>query len=80
MTPAADTREKMAVLMGHSFGGFGSSLFSAYVAEDLKNPDAYAVYLSHDGQGLLTVGLLGHRATSRGSGVRVAARSATASA
>ncbi|MBD3835579.1 M13-type metalloendopeptidase [Brevundimonas sp.] len=49
---AADTREKMAVLMGHSFGGFGSSLFSAYVAEDLKNPDAYAVYLSHDGLGL----------------------------
>ena len=49
---AADTREEIAVLMGKTFGGFGSSLFAAYVQEDLKNPDAYAVYLSHAGLGL----------------------------
>ena len=49
---AADSHEKLAVLMGRSFGGFGSSLFGASVFEDLKDPDAYAVYLSHAGLGL----------------------------
>ncbi|MDQ8029305.1 MAG: M13-type metalloendopeptidase [Brevundimonas sp.] len=49
---AADTREKMAALMGRSQGGFGASLFGVYVAEDLKDPDQHSAYIVQSGLGL----------------------------
>ncbi|WP_420477590.1 M13 family metallopeptidase [Brevundimonas sp. FT23028] len=49
---AADTREKMAALMGRSQGGFGVSLFGLYVAEDLKDPDQNSAYIVQSGLGL----------------------------
>ncbi|GAA0634360.1 M13 family metallopeptidase [Brevundimonas lenta] len=49
---AADTREEIAALMGRTQGGFGSSLFGIYVAEDLKDPDEHSAYIVQGGIGL----------------------------
>ena len=49
---AADTREKMAALMGRTQGGFGSSLFGVYIGEDLKQPNLNSAYLLQGGIGL----------------------------
>ena len=49
---AADTREEIAALMGRTQGGFGSSLFGVYIAEDLKQPDLHSAYIVQDGLGL----------------------------
>src|SRR5688572_21645525 len=42
----ARTHEDIARLMGRSAGSFGSSFFGAFVTDDAKNPDRYALYLS----------------------------------
>ena len=49
---AAGSKEDMARLMGEAHGGFGASLFGAYVSDDQRNPDTYALYLSQSGLGL----------------------------
>ncbi|MFN3667822.1 MAG: M13 family metallopeptidase [Brevundimonas sp.] len=49
---AADTREQIAALMGRTQGGFGSSLFGVYIAEDLMQPDLHSVYVMQSGLGL----------------------------
>lgn len=49
---AADTREKMAALMGHSQGGFGASIFGVQVFEDLRTPDRNSAYVFQSGLGL----------------------------
>jgi putative endopeptidase len=48
----AKTHEDIARLMGRSAGSFGSSFFGAFVSDDAKNPDKYALYLSQSGLGL----------------------------
>jgi putative endopeptidase len=49
---AADTREKMAELMGRTQGGFGVNLFGVSVFEDLREPDKNSAYVSQGGLGL----------------------------
>lgn len=49
---AADTREKLAALMGAANLGAGDSIFNAYIGDDSKAPDRYAVYLGQAGLGL----------------------------
>ena len=49
---AADTREKMAELMGRTQGGFGVNLFGVSVFEDLREPDKNSAYISQGGLGL----------------------------
>jgi len=49
---AADTHEKMAALMGRTQGGFGSTLFGIYIAEDLKDPNQNSAYIVQSGIGL----------------------------
>ena len=49
---AADTREKIAELMGRSSKSFYGSVFDAGIAEDAKDPTHYAVYLTQGGLGL----------------------------
>jgi putative endopeptidase len=48
----AQSRDEVAALMGHSLGGFGITIFGANVADDAKNPDKYALYLSQSPLGL----------------------------
>jgi putative endopeptidase len=48
----AKTHEDVARLMGRSAGTFGSSVFAAFVNDDAKHPDKYALYLSQSGLGL----------------------------
>src|SRR5215213_6291138 len=48
----AKTHEDLARLMGRSQFGFGRSFFGAGVADDQKNPETYALYLSQSGLGL----------------------------
>ena len=48
----AKTASDVAGLMGTSLHGFGMSLFGAYVADDAKDPEHYAVYLFQGGLGL----------------------------
>ncbi|MBJ7448578.1 MAG: peptidase M13 [Brevundimonas sp.] len=49
---AADTREKMAELMGRTQGGFGVNLFGVSVFEDLREPNKNSAYVSQGGLGL----------------------------
>ena len=49
---AASDKNDVAALMGQGNAGFGSSFFGAYVSDDQKNPDTYALYLSQSGLGL----------------------------
>jgi putative endopeptidase len=48
----AQSRDDVAVLMGHSLGGFGITIFGANVSDDAKNPDRYALYLTQSPLGL----------------------------
>jgi putative endopeptidase len=48
----AQTRDDVARLMARGAHSFGSSFFGAGVADDQKNPDKYALYLSQSGLGL----------------------------
>jgi putative endopeptidase len=41
-----------ARLMGRSASGFGGSVFSVFISDDARNPQAYAVYLSQSGLNL----------------------------
>ncbi len=41
-----------AQLMGRSAQGFGGSVFSVFVSDDARNPQAYAVYVSQSGLNL----------------------------
>lgn len=41
-----------ARLMGRSATGFGGSVFSVFISDDARNPQAYAVYLSQSGLNL----------------------------
>ena len=49
---AAGSRRDIARLMGKAAGGFGGSIFSVFVADDARNPQAYAVYLGQSGLNL----------------------------
>jgi putative endopeptidase len=49
---AADTREKLAALMGRTHYGFGASLFDVQIFEDLKDPDTTSAYLAQGGLGM----------------------------
>ncbi|HEY9218041.1 MAG TPA: M13-type metalloendopeptidase, partial [Phenylobacterium sp.] len=49
---AAKSRDDIAKLMGQSIHGFGGSFFSAYIGDDAKDPERYAVYLGQAGIGL----------------------------
>lgn len=49
---AVSSKEDMARLMGQDFGGFHSSFFDGYVADDPKNPDIYSLTLYQSGLGL----------------------------
>ncbi|KGM55811.1 peptidase M13 [Lysobacter daejeonensis GH1-9] len=42
----------MAELMGRANGGIGGSFFGAFVSDDARNPDQYALYLGQSGLGL----------------------------
>jgi putative endopeptidase len=48
----AQSRDDVAVLMGHSLGGLGITIFGANVSDDAKNPDRYALYLTQSPLGL----------------------------
>jgi putative endopeptidase len=48
----ARTREEMAELMAQGARGLGASFYSAFVNDDAKNPDVYALYMSQSGLGL----------------------------
>jgi len=48
----AETRDDIARLMGRSSSGVGRSFVSAFVSDDAKNPEKYALYLSQSGIGL----------------------------
>ena len=45
-------KDAMAALMGQRNGGFCGTFFGAYVSDDQRNPDTYALYLSQSGLGL----------------------------
>ena len=47
-----ETREQMAEAMGRTVGNFGGSFFGAFVSDDQRDPDRYALYLSQGGLGL----------------------------
>ena len=47
-----DFKDELAVSMGHSFRGFGSSLFNIDISSDDKDPRHYAVHLGQGGLGL----------------------------
>jgi putative endopeptidase len=49
---AADTREKMAALMGRTMGQFGSSIFGISIFEDLRDPNKTSAYVFQGGLGL----------------------------
>lgn len=49
---AITSRSDAARLMGASLHGFGGTLFGAYVSDDAKAPDKYAVYLFQAGLGM----------------------------
>ncbi|WP_324750701.1 M13-type metalloendopeptidase [Sphingomonas sp. LY54] len=49
---AVKAKGAMATLMGRSLGRIGGSFFGAYVNDDSKNPDYYALYMSQSGLGL----------------------------
>ena len=49
---AAKTKTDIAVLMGHSIGGFGASLFNTEVDLDGKDPSRHTLYISQSGRGL----------------------------
>ncbi|GAB2613027.1 M13 family metallopeptidase [Novilysobacter erysipheiresistens] len=49
---AAADKDAIAALMGQRNAGFGGSFFGAYVSDDQKSPDTYALYLSQSGLGL----------------------------
>ncbi|MGH8074174.1 MAG: M13 family metallopeptidase [Lysobacter sp.] len=49
---AATDKDAIAALMGQRNAGFGGSFFGAYVSDDQKSPDTYALYLSQSGLGL----------------------------
>ncbi|KGM57798.1 peptidase M13 [Lysobacter arseniciresistens ZS79] len=49
---AAADKDAIAALMGQRNESFGGSFFGAYVSDDQKNPDTYALYLSQSGLGL----------------------------
>ena len=49
---AAEDKDDIAALMGRANETFGSTFFGAYVSDDQKNPDTYALYLSQSGLGL----------------------------
>ena len=49
---AAGSRRDIARLMGKAAGGFGGSIFSVFVSDDARNPQAYAVYLGQSGLNL----------------------------
>ena len=49
---AVKTRDQMGTLMGKSSKGFGSAFFGAYVGQEAKDPNRYAVYLAQGGLGL----------------------------
>jgi putative endopeptidase len=48
----AQTRDEMAELMARSMRGLGGSFYSAFVNDDAKNPEVYALYMSQSGLGL----------------------------
>ena len=48
----AQTRDDAAKLMARSQGSFGSSFFGAFVNDDQKVPDHYALYIAQGGLGL----------------------------
>jgi putative endopeptidase len=48
----AKTHDDIARTMGRSASSFGASLFGAFVNDDAKNPDVYALYLNQSGLGL----------------------------
>ena len=48
----ATNRDDLAFLMGRANESFGSTFFGAYVSDDQKSPDTYALYLSQSGLGL----------------------------
>ena len=48
----ASTHEDVSALMGRAAGGLGSSFFAAFVSEDAKDPEKYALYLTQSGLGL----------------------------
>ncbi|HYD27107.1 M13 family metallopeptidase [Brevundimonas sp.] len=49
---AADTREKMAALMGRTQSGFGSSIFGVQIFEDLKDSNKTSAYVVQGGIGM----------------------------
>ncbi|WP_244243965.1 M13 family metallopeptidase [Marilutibacter alkalisoli] len=48
----ARDKNALAALMGRAHGGFGGSFFGAFVSDDQRDPDNYALYLSQSGLGL----------------------------
>ena len=48
----ARSKAELARIMGASNQGFGRSFFGAYISDDSKSPEKYAVYLSQAGLGL----------------------------
>ena len=49
---AAKSREAIAQLMGASNGGFGGSVFAAYISQDAKDPNTNVTYMTQSGLGL----------------------------
>jgi putative endopeptidase len=49
---AATDKDGIGALMGRRNESFGGTFFGAYVSDDQKNPDTYALYLSQSGLGL----------------------------
>lgn len=49
---AARSPKDVARLMGRAASGFGGSVFSVFISDDARNPQAYAVYLSQSGLNL----------------------------
>ncbi len=47
-----DDKDAMAALMGQRNESFGGTFFGAYVSDDQRDPDRYALYLSQSGLGL----------------------------
>jgi len=48
----AETHDDVARLMGRSSWGLGRSFVGAFISDDAKNPEKYALYLSQSGIGL----------------------------
>ena len=49
---AAADKDDLAALMGRANESFGGTFFGAYVSDDQKAPDTYALYLNQSGLGL----------------------------